>query len=304
MTDEGFRSRLERLTCACFRPQAIPAMIVSILPLVALLFTGCETMQQLAAGLEKPTASIAGVRFDNLTLEGMQMTFDVKVDNPYGFTLPLTAFDYSLASASAPPAVSGSVDAAQSIPARGSSTIAVPVRLTFARLLETLKEVRPGAVVPYDAAVNLHFKPPGLEPVKLPLHRQGELPIPAAPQVRLANLQWSELSLTRAAGVVRLEVSNPNAFGFDLGALAFDLGLGGQRIAHLTLDKPASLGANQAASLDLPLSISPASLGMAVLSVLRSESTGYELAGQMQLNTPYGSLALPFNRRGETSIKR
>jgi LEA14-like dessication related protein len=148
------------------------------------------------------------------------------------------------------------------------------------------------------------FDPPTLDPMTLPLRKQGELPVPAAPRVRDASMDWSTLGMSGAEGRMMLELDNLNSFGIEIRAFDFDLSLGGISIANSQLAQPASFAANGTGRIDIPVSISTASLGLAALNMLRSDTLDYAVSGQMHIVTPFGEMNVPLNQQGRTSSGR
>ena len=65
-------------------------LILSLLCLVAT--SGCESMLEM---IRKPGARIDGVRLDGLSLEKVDLVFDIDVSNPYSFDIPLVNLDYA-----------------------------------------------------------------------------------------------------------------------------------------------------------------------------------------------------------------
>jgi LEA14-like dessication related protein len=165
--------------------------------------------------------------------------------------------------------------------------------------------VRPGTVVPYEAEAGLSVEPPVGGPLRLPLKKEGQVPVPAPPAVEVREVAWSDLSLEKAAGRVRLAVTNPNRFPVDLSKLAYQLSLGGVEVADTAIARPVHFAADGgAATVELPLSLSPKQLGMAAWQVLTGKGSGYDLKGTMDVTTPYGPMALPIKRIGETVFKK
>jgi LEA14-like dessication related protein len=274
-------------------------------PLAALVLAaaGCSILEDLGRNLEKPSARIAGARLQDLSLDAVTLLLDVYIGNPYAVPLPLVKLEYGLSSAGKG-ILSGSADPGGSVPARGSRVVPVPVRIGFPGLLAALRDVKPGSVIPYAADLTLSADAPGAGLLSLPLRKEGELPVPAAPEVQVAGLRWEEVGLERAAAVVSLGIRNTNRFPVDLSKLSYALTLAGSRAAEGSVDRPISFAPGADGSVDLRLAFSPKSLGLAVLSAITGGKAAYRLAGSMALGTPYGALAVPFDRGGETTLRR
>jgi len=264
---------------------------------------GCDTMRSVLRGVDKPTASIRGVKLERLDLQGATLKFDVEVHNPYATPLPLADLDYTLASRGAT-FLNGQVDVDGSVPARGSRLVSLPATVSFSQLIGVLKGVRPGAVVPYKASLNVAVDAPAVGRLSLPIEKQGELPVPAVPAVELASVQWKRLTLNRAEAALRFKITNHNEFPVKLSTMHYGLALGGVPIADAGVRTSTSFQKGEAETIEVPIAIQPASLGMGAFRILTGKGAGYSLTGRMALDTPFGALNLPFERTGQTVFRR
>ncbi len=288
------------LSAQSHRPFALSPfrrLVAPLLLLCLLLASGCGMM-------DEPTARLVGVGLDDIGLDAATLRFDVEVANPYPVSLPLAKLDYTLASSGAQ-FLSGEAPLEGVVPARGTRTVALPVRLSYVELLKAVSGLRPGAVVPYDAALGLSVDAPVAGLLRLPLRRTGELPVPAVPDVEVTSLRWTDLSLSRAAGEVNLRVVNRNQFPIELSNLAYALSLAGTQVADATIDQSVPFqAAGDAQTVQIPISFSPQRLGVAVLGALRGEAAAYRLTGAMGLQSPYGPMTLPLDKTGRAKLTR
>jgi len=156
------------------------------LALMMAFFAGCETMQE-ALNLKKPTARLTGLKFEEATLDSATLLFDVEIDNHYPAALPLTNFDYSLASG-ADKFLSGSVKSQTMVPAKSKKTISLPARINYIEMLKALKGVRPGSKIPYNAELGLSVDTPALGLIRLPLKKEGELVLPSVSGTNIKDI--------------------------------------------------------------------------------------------------------------------
>jgi LEA14-like dessication related protein len=263
---------------------------------------GCGALD--ALGLRRPTARVAGVRLGDITFTDATLLFDVEVENPYSVPLPLANFDYRLASQDAT-FLTGSADVQGTIPEQGKKTVSLPARLVYVEVLRALTGVRPGAVVPYEAEVGLSVDAPAVGRLRLPLRREGKLPIPSVPDVRIAEIQWDEVTLDNAGGLIKLAVVNRNQFPMDLSRLTYALSLGDVQVASSSLQRQASFAASGGSqTLEIPVSFSPRDLGVGVFRTLLVSNSGYRLTGSLDVTTPFGAMALPIDKVGRTVLRR
>jgi LEA14-like dessication related protein len=232
------------------------------------------------------------------------LDFRVEVTNPYTVALPVVGLVYSLSTNERPFLDGTNNDLEASIPAQGISTITLPVRVDLVGLVETLGDVRPGQVIPYEARLGLSVDVPAADPFVLPLSHSGELPIPAPPQVSVASFDWDEVSLDEVKGTLLMDLTNPNEFAFTLKSFEYDLSLGERKVAAGEGSRSTWLNAGSQGQIPVSLSFSPGSAGTALLGMLGGTLVDYSLRGSLDIETPYGMVSAPFENSGRASQTR
>ena len=161
---------------------------VWVVVLVTFFFAGCETMNQVLS-LQKPTARIMGLKFEDVKLDSATLLFDVEVDNPYPVALPLTNLDYGLSSG-AKPFLTGNAELQTTVPAKSKKTVSLPASINYLDMLKALKGIKPGSKIPYKADLGLSVNAPALGLMKLPLKKEGEIVLPTASDVDVRGI-WN-----------------------------------------------------------------------------------------------------------------
>lgn len=126
----------------------------------------------------KPTASITGMKIQDISLTDATMLFDVKVDNPYMIAIPLSNLDYALAS-QGQQFLTGQAAMQGTIPAQSSKILGVPIKINYLKLIGAVKGARPGASIPYKADMGLSLDVPVMGAVRVPMSKEGQLDIPS-----------------------------------------------------------------------------------------------------------------------------
>jgi len=232
------------------------------------------------------------------------MLLDVDVKNPYVVALPIVNVDYDLTS-NAKSFLSGAADIQGVIPARGSKTVSIPLELNYKGLKDVIQGIRPGSVIPYTADVGLSVKPPVMGNLRLPLKKEGELPIPAIPEVKVTDVTWEKPTLSGAGGVVKLGLVNRNEFPVEMSKMDYALSLGGMNVAESSIAKSLSIEPNGGTgSLEIPISVSLKDVGMGLLRMISGNGSDYGIKGSLDVNTPYGPMSLPIDGAGNTLFKK
>ena len=144
--------------------------------LMAFFLASCETVNQILT-LQRPTARMTGLKFENAMLESATLLFDVEVNNPYPVALPLMNLDYDLASG-AEPFLTGSCKLQTTVPAKSKKTVSLPAKINYLDMLKALKGIKPGTKIPYKADLGLSVDAPALGLIRLPLKKEGEVALP------------------------------------------------------------------------------------------------------------------------------
>ena len=272
------------------------------LVLVSLL-AGCQSLQDMAGMAQKPTAQVIGTSIRGLSLSNAVLLFDVEVSNPYATALPLANLSYALNSGGKK-ILEGSVQPTGSIPAKGKQVLQLPVTVGFAPVMTALKGVKPGAVVPYTVDFKLGVEAPVVGLLEVPLSKSGELPIPAVPEVEMTAYEIGKLGLDQTTGTVKLRVRNTNQFPLDLKRLGMSFALGGQEVGTTRISDAASLQAGETATLSVPLSFAPRTVGASLFNLLRGKQIAYKVAGSIEANTRFGPISIPYSKIGNTAVVR
>ena len=272
--------------------------------LVALLVaSGCGMLQDVL-NLERPSASVVRVGLQDIELAAATLRFDVEVKNPYSVPLPLVNLDYGLSSRGTA-FLSGKADLQGTVPAHGSKVVPLTAKVVFLDLLKALADVHPGAVVPYAAELGLSVDAPSLGTLRLPLKKEGEIPVPAAPDAEVSEIKWDRVNLDAAAGHLTLDLVNRNTFPVELSELKYTLSLGGVDVGEGAIAQALEFDASGGeGEVTIPVSFSPRKAGRGLLRVLTGAEGSYRLHGMLILDTRFGKIQLPLDKTGKTFFRR
>lgn len=168
-------------------------IVIITVSLFAVFTSGCATLQN-TLNLRKPTASLQGVKFQDITLKSADLIFDLEVENPYPVALPLLNLDYSLARFDEP-FLSGKADLQTTIPAHSTQSALLPVKISYLDLYQAFKDIRPGSIIPYHADLGLAVDTPALGTLRLPIKKDGNLSVPTIPEI--SDLDWKDMLLEK-----------------------------------------------------------------------------------------------------------
>jgi LEA14-like dessication related protein len=171
-------------------------LILAVL-FVAIFVPGCDTVQQALLGAPKPSATLKGLSFGDISLNSATLLFDVDIKNPYAVDLPLLNMDYGVAS-SGNKLFTGTADIASTIPAKGTKTVSLPAKLSYADVAKAFMGYKSGSAIPYDADLGLSFDTPVVGKLRVPLNKSGQLTVPNLSDLK--KVDWQKMILDKTTG--------------------------------------------------------------------------------------------------------
>ncbi|MCG8041370.1 MAG: LEA type 2 family protein [Candidatus Thiodiazotropha taylori] len=280
-----------------------------LLLFMILLFQGCSSLQQaeqLMNGIQ-PTGEVKGVKLSGLDLRGIDLLFDVEVDNPNPVAISLDGLDYDLKLLNRS-FLKGQQSMGMSLAADGKSQVKLPVRMEFERLLEHYSELSKRDDVPYQLDLGLGIDVPLLGRVRLPMSYQGRLPVPKLPDVRVSRIDVQRLSLQAIDLMLELEVENPNRFALMLQRLDYQFKLNGIDVGQGAAAQSLNIDKQGKGRVRLPLSLDLQKAGGGLYSALMGgRGLSYELSGMLDAtgDSPLiGDIKIPLDRQGSFNLDR
>src|SRR5215216_7835057 len=106
---------------------------IALLWLLSVSLAGCQSVTEVMKNAPRPSARVLGASLQDLTLERVDLVFDVEISNPYPAALPVIDLAYAVASGGQTLA-QGGIKPPSAIPARGSRVWQIPAGIRFASL--------------------------------------------------------------------------------------------------------------------------------------------------------------------------
>lgn len=257
-----------------------------------------------AIGFGKPTADVTGIHIPSINLKKVEIVVDVLITNPNPVPIPLVDIDY-LVESDGRKLVSGLIPDAGTIHAHGSETVKIPMTIIYDDIKDTYDDIKPGSIIPYLIKVGLIADVPVFGKITLPLEKAGEIPVPYKPDVDLEKVEFDSFSLEETSATLHLKLENKNDFDLGLNALEYEVWLADVSIVNAKLSKSAKVNKNGISYIQLPVSFKPKDFGSALWDMIRGKGAGYAMKGNLDLDSPFGPMQLPFNKEGgSTRLKK
>ena len=276
----------------------------TLLLFVSIFLSSCAEMAKYAEVI-KPTAKLTGTRLTNINFEQADLVFDLAVDNQNPVAIDLAGLKYDL-KIEDQSLVSGVTAQGLRIDAASKSTVQLPVTLKFEDLKKLPGEIWKKDSFVYQLDTQFIVNLPVIGEYPIPVSKQGELPVPKIPGVRLKTVHINKLSLQTADLVARVEINNPNAFDLGLSQLNYQLQINQQQWAKGNVKQLKPIPEKSAGIVDIPVTLDLLSAGRAAYTVLmQKQPVSYQLTGDVTLDTGIEMLRnfqLPLDVSGKTTL--
>jgi len=277
----------------------------SLLLLLMLILSSCAELTQYTETI-KPTARLTGMHLADINFEQADLVFDLAVENKNPVALDLAGMDYDLKIANQS-LVSGVTARALKIKANGTSPVQLPITLKFADLKKLPGELWNKDTFTYQLDTKFNLNLPVIGNYTIPVSKQGELPVPKIPEIKVKNVNVKKLSFTSADLVTQVEITNPNAFNLVMSDFDYQLNIDQQTWGKGNLTEKNIIPEKGKAVINIPVKLDLLSAGQSAYKVLLNKSPiEYQLIGNLTLDTSIELLRnykMPLDVKGTAALK-
>lgn len=281
-------------------------VVATHLLLSLFLFQSCAQLSELS-NISKPKVSISDMNVTGLSLQSVELTADVEIDNPNNVTIDLNSYKYAL-DINDVNFISGNEESGMDIKSKESNIVKVPITLDYSELLQTFQSLRDENESNFNFTADFTFDLPMLGMVNVPVQYSGKIPVVKRPSVSLENFIVENISLSGAELSIELNIDNPNSFMLQMDQLSYDLRINGLESISGSLNEEINVEEGSSTKIKLPVSISFLNAGMSAYRILTgNEDLEYELTGSTTIGSdlPYFKLSnFDFDKSGSVNILR
>jgi len=252
------------------------------LPLLALLASGCSVLTQVA----RPHVVDVAPRITRADTKGVDMAFDLKVDNPYPMAVVSKKLVYAI-EIQDQELVSSEAGGEMTLKGGAASTVTLPAHIAF----EKVKAIGKNLASANEADYKIHGTATVLafgREVPVPFSHEGTLPIVRAPKFSEIKPKVTRSGLADFSLDVAAKITNPNVFKIDVSDLKYSLLLGGAELASLQASTAGEVGPGETKPFQLTGKLSAT---QALGEILKSgKLEGAKIVSSGTFKTPYGSV--------------
>ncbi|WP_234570735.1 LEA type 2 family protein [Rhodohalobacter sp. 614A] len=269
--------------------------------LILSFLSGCNTIKDLA-NVQKPSVRYSSMSIEDISFSDVTLIFDFDVTNPNSFGVSADQYQYEFF-INGNEFVTGIQNEKFRIANNSTTTIQVPVSLTFSEVFETVSSVARQDSMAYRLSTEVRFDIAGLGKQRVPVSTQGELPIPKMPRIELNSFEVEDLSLMGADLVAAFRIENPNPFGISFANTFYNIEVNGKDWLNTTLERNINLNGSESDLITIPIRLNSSQMGSVLMDMLRGETEfEYHLTGSAEVSADIkgftGMDTISFDRTG------
>jgi len=273
---------------------------------LVMLVMALGTCQTLAKIVIEPAVSLDSVSLAGISFNGVDLLakITIKNDNPISVPFPEINWNFFVGNSSF---LSGVIPKGTKIAARSSTTVDLPVTVTYAGLYNAVTTLISADEAAYRIDLSARFSLPVLEDKTFTATHSGSIPLLKMPSLSFSGVKFSTISLTKIEFVLTWLVENKGGIAINIDKLDYNFSVN---------NTPWTSGSTQRTSLPgrkstpVPVTITLNTINTAkdiVAMAVGGKSVSYSCGGEAVLSLQgfekVAPLRLPFNYSGNANLK-
>ncbi len=273
---------------------------------VALFFlSSCAALRD-ATNVQEPEVRFTDVSIQNITFEGVTLLFDFDVTNPNRRSVSADGYSYEFF-INDESFISGREEERIEVGSESTSSVQIPVSLTFSNVYDSFRSVLRQDSVSYKMATDVTFSLPVIGSRTVPVEANGQLPLPRIPQINFGGFEMKSLSFRGAEAEVTFRVNNPNAFGIVLDGADYQLQVNGNNWLDTELRESIKVTESSSEDITIPVRLSSSQMGSALIEMMGGRKEfDYRLTGSARISADLEGFhevqTIPFDLQGVLNI--
>ena len=222
--------------------------------LICLIFLCGSSCQTIETILQEPRVSLASVDFGGINFQGVDLICRLNMENPNAFEIPFPEIDWELYINSAS-FVKGKLDNGTQLRSHGTTTVDVPLNLSYATLFDAFSSLWNTREAAYKLAFGIKFPVPLLENKTYQLDHSGNIPLLQIPKIHPGSFRISKVDFTGVEIEYGFAVENPNSFAIPFPNVDWEYAVNGHPLVTSSLNENGNISAQSQSPGNIKLNI-------------------------------------------------
>ncbi len=238
-------------------------------------------------------------------LEGLTVVFYINIANSSSTAYYLSAYEYRfLVNQLDYLQLRTGLEEGLLVKPKDETLIAFPIKITYENLFQALPEMEKELHASCNLVGWAWFSDGRRDRGKLPLAFSGDFPLFKKPEADFVLLRVNTLTIGGADIEFDIKFENRNRFELLVDRISYNLVLGGYPIRQGTIAGDKSIEKEGEKIFSLPFLLNFFEVGKGVYDLLRQPSASCSFSGEMEVQTVWGRLTIPFEKQGLIPINQ
>ena len=241
----------------------------------------------------------------NLDNTGLNLVFYIRIKNSSSKAYYLSGYSYRfVVDQTEYLRLQTSLDSRLRLEPSEETLIALPVKITYEHLFRTIEGVQAKDKALCYIMGELAFADEKKERGRLPFSFSGEFPIYSNPQVDLVALNVNMLTIGGSDLNLEIKLINTNGFELLIQRVSYRIKVGNHPIGDGIIGGDKSIPAYGEKTFQLPKLLNFFEVGKDVYAFLQQDTAPCQFSGEIEIQTVWGRLMLPFDVSKDTVINK
>ncbi|MGB6867102.1 MAG: LEA type 2 family protein [Candidatus Aminicenantaceae bacterium] len=241
----------------------------------------------------------------NLDNTGLNLVFYIRIKNSSSKAYYLSGYSYRfVVDQTEYLRLQTSLDSRLRLEPSEETLIALPVKITYEHLFRTIEGVQAKDKALCYIMGELAFADEKKERGRLPFSFSGEFPIYSNPQVDLVALNVNMLTIGGSDLNLEIKLINTNGFELLIQRVSYRIKVGNHPIGDGIISGDKSIPAYGEKTFQLPKLLNFFEVGKDVYAFLQQDTAPCQFSGEIEIQTVWGRLMLPFDVSKDTVINK
>jgi LEA14-like dessication related protein len=282
---------------------AIGASVLAGLLVLSLTGLGRLGRSPVAAPREDLILSLKDKVIRDLSSAGLTLAFRIAVINRAASDRELVRYRYRVViNQKEFLNMSVSLDAPLSIPAGRETLIALPVKISYGLLYDAVGPVEVSGQC--DVVGEMVFADERKREEKVGFAYPGEFPIFKDPEIDLLSLKVNDLTVGGADVVIKARFRNPNPYELVISRISYRLLVGEKEVLSGSVAGDKSLPREGEKVFSFPFILDFFETGPETRELFQKPAVPCRLAGEIEINSAWGALRIPYGRSQAVPTER
>lgn len=249
--------------------------------------------------------SLKETRIKDFSMAGLSYVFYVNIANSSSSAYYLSSYDYRfLVNQKEYFRLQRSLDNRIKIEPRKNKLLSFPIKITFAHLFRLVEGIEGEESLEGNWTGTMSFSDVKKDRGRLLFDFSGEFPVVKRLEVKFLSLQLEDLTIGGADTRFEASLVNPNIFDVKIERISYKLYLRESLISEETVSGGKTIVSHGEQSFSFPMLINFFEVGKDVYTMLQMASSLCRFTGEIDVQTEWGRVKIPFDQTGRVAIGR